>query len=119
MCLRLAALLSVAALAARAECSAEFDGVWGWEAAVQGQCTVMTFANDSRKKQTGPGTWTNLGDDCSYRTPNMILEAEYDTLLHGNLTARMIDASTCELTFGKAHVSVDTYGVWAPLSKTA
>lgn len=114
-----AALLSMAAVPAMAECSAEFDGVWGWEAAVQGQCTVMTFANDSRKKQTGSGTWTNLSDDCTYQSPNMILEAEYDTARYSNLKAKMIDASTCEITFGKAHVSVDTYGVWAPISKKA
>ncbi|WP_225028033.1 hypothetical protein [Xinfangfangia pollutisoli] len=113
------ALCMAMATSAQASCDKAFDGLWGWEAEVQGQCTVMTFANDSRKKQVGSGTWTNVGGSCDYQSPNKILEAEYDNLRYKNFSAKMINAETCELTFGTARVAVDTYGVWAPVSKKA
>jgi hypothetical protein len=112
-----AAFLAAIAGSAHAACDKRFDGLWGWEASGSGQCTVATFGNDSIKQQVAVGTWTNLSSSCDYVGANKILEAEYDNLRHSNLSAKMVSKDTCELTYGKAYVSVDQYGAWKPLSK--
>lgn len=104
---------------AHAACDKRFDGLWANETIANGQCAVATFGNDSAKGQTGAGTWTTIDESCEWQTPAKILEAEYDNKIHGNMSAKMIDADTCEITFGKAHVLVDRFGAWKPVSRRA